>query len=505
MSINRWVSMRFYSLNEDDVKQFKNRKVMKELIKSLNENENFTSYKVVEALGEFENKKTVASLITGLTDDDESVREMVINTLGRIGDRNAVKPLISNLDGVNDEFKELVILALGEIGGKKSLEFIKLALNEDNLEIKLRAIEALGKISNPESIEELIYALMDDNLEVKLNALASLGEIGDPKAIKPLNKFLKNRKWIVRKYSLNALGKIAECPIETFIKALDDEDCRVREKAVEIIGIRGDEKSIDSLKRVLNDPDEEVKLRAGEILKKHNKLEIKVIQEEKPGKLDNLGEFVKEIGKDKVIEILIEYLEVEDQSKMEIEDEISEDIREEIRAEIREEILEDTTEETPEEIDIDSLLQDLTDDNYSVWWSAKEDLKNLGEPAIMPLIDLLEDENKTVRGRVVLALSEIGDERAIAPLIKHLEFENTPMRKKIALSLNKFGKNAIKPLTEALKHQDFEVRESAAEALGEIGDPDALDSLENALKDENPYVRNRVETAIRRIKARKSW
>lgn len=512
--------MRFYSLTENDVEQFKNRKIMKEISRSLNENENFVNYKVAEGLGEFSNKKIVETLINALNeDDDESVKEMVINTLGRMGDRKAVAHLISNLDSLNDELKELIILALGEIGGKESLEFIKLALEENKLEIKLRAIEALGKISYPESTEELVYTLLEDNLEIKLYAIASLGEIGDAAAIRPLRKFLNNRKWIIRKYSLNSLGKITECPMEVFINALEDEDCRVREKAVEIIGIRGDENSIDRLNRVLDDPDEDVKLRASEILKKYDKLDFILLPEEKIERIDDINEFVNEIGKDEVVENLIDYLE-EDKSEIkdnltEIFDVISQRMPE-IQEEIKEEIGIDSSQEKidiksiledeididlfqDEEIDIEPLLYDLMDNDYIVWWGAKEDLRKLGEPAVMPLINLLDDENQTIRGRVVLALSEIGDERAIAPLIEHLEYENTVMRKKISLSLNKFGKNAVPPLIDALEHEDFEVRESAAEALGEIGEPDALEPLERASNDENVYVRNRAEAAIRRI------
>ena len=58
----------------------------------------------------------------------------------------------------------------------------------------------------------------------------------NPRAIKPLMEALNSQKWIIRRYSLNALGKIDECSIEPFINALDDEDCHVRDKAVELIG-----------------------------------------------------------------------------------------------------------------------------------------------------------------------------------------------------------------------------------------------------------------------------
>ncbi|MGP8024211.1 MAG: HEAT repeat domain-containing protein [Methanobacterium sp.] len=475
--------MRFYSLNENDIEQFKNRKVMKGLIKSFNKNDSFLNYKAAEALSEFDDNETVETLLTALNEDDDSVREMVINTLGRIGDKNAITPLISNFDDVDGELKELVILALGEIGGKKSLDYIKLALNEDNLEIRLRAIEALGKISNPESIEELVYMLLDDNLEIKLYAIASLGEIGDSNAIKPLIKFLNHRKWIVRKYTLNSLGKIVECPIEPFINALEDDDYHVREKAVEIIGIRGDENSINSLNLVLNDSDDDVKIRANEILRKHNRIEFNNQEETLIKTPDKLDEFIHKIGKDKVVEILIEYL---DDDNPEIMDEEAK-----------------SPEENPDENIVNQLIKELSDGNYSVWWNAKEELKKIDGPAVMPLIKVLDDEDPKTRWRVVYTLTEICDERAIIPLIKQLEKENDSMKMKIALSLSKFGENAITPLTTALNDKNSVVRENAAEALGEISDPKALISLENALNDENPYVRKRVKEAIKAIKTKK--
>ena len=43
------------------------------------------------------------------------------------------------------------------------------------------------------------------------------------------------------------------------------------------------------------------------------------------------------------------------------------------------------------------------------------------------------------------------------------------------------------------------VREKAAEALGEIGDKKALESLKSALQDEDPHVRISAADAIAKI------
>ena len=57
-------------------------------------------------------------------------------------------------------------------------------------------------------------------------------------------------------------------------------------------------------------------------------------------------------------------------------------------------------------------------------------------------------------------------------------------------------KKDLEALFEALKHKDDDVRRDAAEALGEIGDPRAVDPLASALKDENSLVRQTAAYAL---------
>src|SRR5690606_5750527 len=149
-----------------------------------------------------------------------------------------------------------------------------------------------------------------DNIELKIYSITALGEIGDGKALKNLLKTAQSNKWNVRRCSLHALGKIEECSILPFINALDDEDCHVREKAVELIGTESDDNSLQYLKKVLNDPDPDVRKRAKLILEKHQINSIKVerpkIKNKKiQSRLDNI---IDRIGKDEAVEILIEFL-----------------------------------------------------------------------------------------------------------------------------------------------------------------------------------------------------
>ena len=51
-------------------------------------------------------------------------------------------------------------------------------------------------------------------------------------------------------------------------------------------------------------------------------------------------------------------------------------------------------------------------------------------------------------------------------------------------------------LIQDLKHNDSNVRQHAAEALGSVGDEKAVDSLILALKDRNKFVRQEVISAL---------
>jgi len=60
-------------------------------------------------------------------------------------------------------------------------------------------------------------------------------------------------------------------------------------------------------------------------------------------------------------------------------------------------------------------------------------------------------------------------------------------------------RRSVYPLAECLRHQESEVRKSAAEALGKIGDPRARLGLMKAQRDKEPAVRAAVKRALERL------
>jgi len=105
------------------------------------------------------------------------------------------------------------------------------------------------------------------------------------------------------------------------------------------------------------------------------------------------------------------------------------------------------------------------DKDRSVRWSAEDALVNIGNPAVEPLIKMLNDDSWRVRRRAVRTLGKIRDPRAIEPLVASMKTDD-----------------------------DCYVRKSAAKAIGEINDPRAGEILIPALKSRNLEV---VEGAYR--------
>jgi HEAT repeat protein len=82
--------------------------------------------------------------------------------------------------------------------------------------------------------------------------------------------------------------------------------------------------------------------------------------------------------------------------------------------------------------------------------------------------------------------------------------DDSPFRSAAEDALGMIGDiEAVAPLIEALKDKDMGVRRHAAGALAKIGDEQALEPLKEASKDERWYVRLQIEEAIDEIISKK--
>ncbi|NET86184.1 MAG: hypothetical protein F6J94_31215, partial [Moorea sp. SIO1F2] len=105
-----------------------------------------------------------------------------------------------------------------------------------------------------------------------------------------------------------------------------------------------------------------------------------------------------------------------------------------------------------------------------------------------------------VRRSAAYALGEIGTETTIDPLIKLLDDDDSDMRRSAASALVKIGTEAsINPLIKLLDDDEYSVRRSAAYALGNIGTEATIDPLIKLLDDDEYSVRRSAAYALGNI------
>jgi HEAT repeat protein len=98
------------------------------------------------------------------------------------------------------------------------------------------------------------------------------------------------------------------------------------------------------------------------------------------------------------------------------------------------------------------------------------------------------------------ALGKLGDPRAVEPLVSALGDDRAGVRCAAAEALGKLSDTrAIEPLIKALGDGDYDVRGAAAGALGKLGDARAIESLISALGDGENGVRRAAADALGKL------
>ncbi|MBN1825308.1 MAG: HEAT repeat domain-containing protein [Candidatus Eisenbacteria bacterium] len=125
-------------------------------------------------------------------------------------------------------------------------------------------------------------------------------------------------------------------------------------------------------------------------------------------------------------------------------------------------------------------------------------LRVLGVPAVGPLLGALDNETPEVRHYVSFTLGFFDDPRVVDALLGVFRSDpETSVRCAAAEALGRLeSAEAVDPLLDALKVGDAKIRQSAAYALGLVGDPRARPALEKAKSDADELVRFFAEEAL---------
>ncbi|MGQ9708604.1 MAG: HEAT repeat domain-containing protein [bacterium] len=149
---------------------------------------------------------------------------------------------------------------------------------------------------------------------------------------------------------------------------------------------------------------------------------------------------------------------------------------------------------------VNPLLDELNDHNPAVRKSAAEALGKIRDKSTASILARLvsEDPSPEVRATAERALQEISD-RSVQYLLQSLTAESPNERSEALNRLLASGHTAIPPLIRLLGHPDPHIRSLAAEVLGILGEPAALDALSILISDREGAVRLAVVRALGKI------
>ena len=114
------------------------------------------------------------------------------------------------------------------------------------------------------------------------------------------------------------------------------------------------------------------------------------------------------------------------------------------------------------------------------------------------LAALAGDGDPDVRWKAIVALGDIGDPRA-APALRPSRRPRSVRAGRAVSALARLGSPCLPLVLDALADPDPRVRQGAAEVLGLVGDPAAVDGLLRALRDPAESVRRAAAVALLRI------
>lgn len=159
------------------------------------------------------------------------------------------------------------------------------------------------------------------------------------------------------------------------------------------------------------------------------------------------------------------------------------------------------------------LIDILKDKNKEskIRLSAVNALGMTGDPrAFEPLAEVLNEEMKSkeysqLAYDVVKALGELGDPRAVDVLTTALKRKEKEIFRVAAMALAQFGDAGLRPLEEASRDQDVEIREAAVYGLYLCDAEGAIKLLIAALKDQDYRVRWEAAECLGKLPSRNEW
>ena len=175
--------------------------------------------------------------------------------------------LIEQFNALDDEACEAEAIVLGQ-NGQTGLQALQQLLTHHEADLRFWAVRGLWANGSPEAVTMLIETLEDDEEMVRSGAALALGELKAEAAVEALAHLLTADPSASGNHAADALAKIGPPSVQVLIKAMTQEDARVRRRAAKALIPVESKKAIPVLFEALEDESYMVRHYAEEALRR---------------------------------------------------------------------------------------------------------------------------------------------------------------------------------------------------------------------------------------------
>ena len=508
------------------------------LVEALGDPEPAVRLRAAFVLGELGERAAVAApaLIPLLQDSDPLLRVYAARALGRMGvevDR-AVDVLIESMLHEQEDVIQAAIEALGDLGPAAEAAFPYLLAALKTLSIvpgepyafgtlaREAIITALGKLgkSTPEVVHELAKFVAHEDPLIKLAAVKALGRLAAPEALDTLAKLARDPEDWVRAAAVAGLANLRdERTIDLLLEALKDSSSTVRSEAARGLARFPEHgpKILPQLIRALPNlpvcwgPEEPHPLcafgnQAIETLADFMKTPWRTV--ERQATAHALPILATCMGEE-VVPLLLEALRSPSTEVQKAANQALRDLGMGVVPRLLEGLEDPSLRHRVKDVLIE-MGKDVLPYVLEFFRAAEGEARvvaldvavQLDAPAVLPLLlELLGDEDRTVRVAAVKGLAKVGPEAAVAvpALVAMLPAPETQAAVLSTLeALGPAAREAVPAVRELLSAPSLYIRARAVSALGKMKaeDPETIDALIAALADPSQVVQEAAVAAL---------
>jgi HEAT repeat protein len=343
---------------------------------------------------------------------------------------------------------------LGELKIVSAVPVFLEILEKQEFSIHPQIIWALSKIKDTETVPVLVKMLGGNDFDVRISSAGALGEIGDISAVEPLIDRLRDKYTRVCDFCCQALQKIGPGAADKLIKAVGDDDPKVRKYIVRALQSMPGENVYSTLESLVDDGDENVRV---EVMR-------------------SVSFFSS--GTD----ILIRGLD---------------DKSEKVRCQSAKSLGFNMNDRA-----IEALGKVVRNDKDIVKIPALRSLAKAGdEKSFDHIISVLDSASPLIRMEVIHTLSHYEFKKSFPFYSVMISDDSEEVCQTVIWAMERSGgEKSMNALFQALEDKRMGVRAYAAKSLGKIGDTKALTPLLLALKDADTRTIGIINSAIKDIK-----